>query len=361
MNRPSRRRVLFWLAAMLLALAAVHLLMLIRPVLSAVWTLAWKVLAPFFFATILSYLLHPLVGLLTRRKVPRGAAVLIIYAAFAVCAAAAIANLAPVFAGQLRELNERLPGLTMKAQHLVDDVKNSRSVPDAVRDGIGHAVRRAEKGIERLVADLAGGLGETLDVLFAAFIVPFVAFYMLKDFPMFEKAAFSFLPERYRRDAAAMLKAIDEALGRYVRGQITVCLIVGLLAYAGYWLIGLEFSLLLAGIVAVFNIIPYLGPFFGALPALLVASTESLRLVLLAAAVNLAVQVLEGNVISPMVMGRSLRLHPLTIMLAVLAGGEAFGILGLILAVPAYVVLKVIVQHAAVFRAKFRTGGPAGG
>jgi len=361
MNRLTRRRVLVWLAALLLALAAIYMLMLVKPVLSAAWTLVCKVLAPFFFAVIISYVLHPLVGLLTRRRVPRGAAVLIIYAVFIVVAAVALANVAPVFAGQLKEMNERLPGLTMKAQDLVEDVKNNRSVPEAVRDGIGRAVRRAEEGVERLVGNLAGGLGETLDILFAAFIVPFVAFYMLKDFPVIGKAASRLLPERYRRDAAAMLRDIDEALGRYVRGQLAVCLLIGALAYAGYRLIGLELSLLLAGIVAVFNIIPYLGPFFGALPALLVASTESLRLVLLAAGVNLAVQVLEGNLISPLVMGRTLRMHPLTIMFVVLLGGEAFGLLGLILAVPAWVVLKVVAQHAAAFRAKLKESQPSGG
>jgi predicted PurR-regulated permease PerM len=358
MNRLTRRRVLFWLVTALLLLAAIHLLVLIRPVLSAFWSLCEKVLAPFFFAVIISYVLHPVVGLLTRRKVPRSAAVLIIYAVFIACVAVVLANLVPMFAEQVRELNERLPGLTMKAQDFVDDVKNNRSVPDSVRDGIAGAIRRAEDGVARFIGNLAGGIGETLDILFAAFIVPFLAFYMLKDYQMIERAALTFVPERYRRDAVTMLKEIDEALGNYVRGQFTVCLIIGIMAYVGYWLIGLELPLLLAGIVALFNIIPYLGPFFGAAPALLVASTESLRMVLLAAAVNLAVQVLEGNVISPLVVGRKLQMHPLVIIFVVLVGGEAFGIIGLILAVPAYVVLKVIVQHAAVFRAKFREHEP---
>lgn len=360
MNGWPSRNALSWLLHALLLLAVVYLLVLIRPVLAAAWSLCKGVLAPFFFAVIVSYVLHPVVALLTRRKVPRSAAVLLIYAVFLALVTVALINLIPMFAEQVRELNERLPGLTMKAQHVVDGVKNHRLLPDSVRDGLGRAAARLEGGIARFIADLAGGIGATLDVLFVAFIVPFLAFYMLKDYQMIEKAALTFLPARRRRDVVTMLQDIDEALGRYVRGQLTVCLIIGIMAYIGYRLIGLELPLLLAGIVAVFNIIPYLGPFFGAAPAILVASTESFRLMLLAAGVNVAVQVLEGNVISPFVVGRKLKMHPLMIIFVVLVGGEAFGIIGLILAVPAYVVLKVVLQHAGRFRAKVREKDPAG-
>lgn len=361
MYRLLRRRAFSWLVFALMLLAAVYLLQLILPVLSVVWTLLKAVLAPFFFAVIISYVLHPVVEMLTRRKVPRSVAVLLIYAVFFAGIAVILINLIPMFADQLRELNDKMPGLTMKAQNLVDGVKNHRLVPDSVREGFHHAMQRMEDRIARLIGNMAGGIGETLDVLFAAFIVPFLVFYMLKDYQLIEKAALAFVPGRYRRITVDMLKEIDEALGRYVRGQFTVCLIIGVMAYIGYWLIGMELPLLLACIVAVFNIIPYLGPFFGAAPAILMASTVSLRMMLMVAGVNLLVQVLEGNVISPQVVGRKLQMHPLLIIFIVLVGGELAGIMGLILAVPAFVVLKVIVQHSAKFREKYREARQSGG
>lgn len=354
MNRLMRRRVFSWLLMTLLLLAAIYLLVLIRPVLSVVWTVCKAVLAPFFFAVIISYVLHPVVNMLTRRKVPRSVAVLLIYAVFIAVVTVILINLIPMFASQLRELNEQLPGFTAKAERFVHDVKNNRFVPDSVREGIHHAVNRLEAGIARLIGNMAGGIGATLDVVFAVFIVPFLVFYMLKDYRTIERAALTFIPARYRRDAVVMLKEVDEALGNYVRGQFTVCLIIGVMAYVGYWLIGMEFPLLLAAIVALFNIIPYLGPFFGAAPAILMASTVSVRMMLMVAGVNLLVQVLEGNVISPQVVGRKLQMHPLMIIFIVLVGGEVAGIIGLILAVPFYVMLKVIVQHAIQFRNKYR-------
>ncbi len=130
------------------------------------------------------------------------------------------------------------------------------------------------------------------------------------------------MPKGHRKHTIRILLDIDKALGNYIRGQFLVCLIIGLIAYIGYWLIGIPYPLLLASVVAVTNIIPYIGPFIGAAPALVVASTVSVKMVLYVLLVNTACQILEGNVISPQVVGRSLNLHPLMIIFALLAGGR---------------------------------------
>jgi predicted PurR-regulated permease PerM len=151
------------------------------------------------------------------------------------------------------------------------------------------------------------------------------------------------------------MKDIDQALGNYIRGQFLVCLIVGILAYIGYWIIGMPYPLLLASVVAVFNIIPYLGPFFGAAPAILMAFMVSWKMVLFVVIVNTICQILEGNVISPQVVGRTLHMHPLLIIFALLVGGEIAGVIGLILAVPLFAVMKVILQHFFAYYVKRKT------
>ena len=141
-----------------------------------------------------------------------------------------------------------------------------------------------------------------------------------------------------------MLKEIDEALGNYVRGQFLVCLIVGM-----------PYALLMASIVAVFNIVPYLGPFLGAAPAVVMASTISWKMVLMVIIVNWLCQLLESNIVSPQVVGKKLHLHPMLIIFALLVGGEIAGIVGLILAVPLFAVLKVIIQHFFAYYVKRKT------
>lgn len=182
-------------------------------------------------------------------------------------------------------------------------------------------------------------------MLFNAFIVPFLVFYILKDFEVFERMVVSCLPRSRRKSIVMLLKDIDEALGNYIRGQFLVCIIIGVLAYIGYAIIGMPYALLFACVVAVFNIIPYMGPFLGAAPAIIMATTLSWRLVLLVAVVNTLCQMLESNVISPQVVGRKLHLHPLLIIFALLVGGEIAGMIGLILAVPFFAAAKVVIQH----------------
>lgn len=166
---------------------------------------------------------------------------------------------------------------------------------------------------------------------------------------MFERTVVSCLPRSRRKSIVTLLKDIDEALGNYIRGQFLVCIIIGVLAYIGYAIIGMPYALLFACVVAVFNIVPYMGPFLGAAPAIVMASTLSWRLVLMVAVVNTLCQMLESNVISPQVVGRKLHLHPLLIIFALLVGGEIAGMIGLILAVPFFAAGKVVIQHIVAY------------
>lgn len=355
MSRWTGNRLLVWLAAALLVMASLYMLLLIKPLLAAVYAFLKAVLAPFVIALIVSYVLNPVVTLLSGRKMPRTAAVLLIYAVFVAAVTVVLMNLIPMFMSQLRELNEHLPQLSTKARAWMADINNSKWMPDSVSDGIQQAFKRLETWIVQSVGNAANTIGATINVLFVLFIVPFLVFYMLKDFRLLEQTALKVVPEKHRKHTVKMLVDIDDALGHYIRGQLIVCLIIGVLAYTGYWLIGMPYPLLLAGLVMVFNIIPYLGPFFGAAPAIAMAATVSLRMVLFVIAVNLIVQILEGNVISPQVVGRTLHMHPLLIIFVLLIGGQLAGVLGLILAVPVFAALKVVYQHWRIYYRSRRT------
>jgi len=352
MNRFVQSRVFVALVYIILGLTALYLLVLVRPMLWSVYGFFKAVLAPFLIAMIISYVLNPVVNLLHDRKVPRTAAVLLIYVVFIACCVVTLMNVIPMFMSQVDELNEHIPELTMRAQSLADHFNNHMVMPDSVRDGINRAVAGFEKQFAKAVADFLNNLDAVLNVLFLAMIVPFLAFYMMKDMDLFEKAALEYVPRARRKQAIRLMKEIDEALGSYIRGQFIVSFCIGILAYLGYLIIGLPYPLLMAGFVALFDIIPYLGPFFGALPALIVASTISWKMVLFVIIVNSVCQTLESNVISPQVVGRTMHMHPLTIIFVLLVGGELAGVVGLILAVPVYAALKVIAQHVFAYYIK---------
>ncbi|MDQ0877956.1 putative PurR-regulated permease PerM [Paenibacillus sp. V4I3] len=345
MERFWKNKWFVGLVYLLLVLASLYMLLKIKPIMFSVFTFIKAILTPFFIAVIISYILNPIVNILNQRKVPRTIAVLLIYSVFLSSLTVIIMNMTPMFVSQIAELNEHMPQMAMRAQSIVDGFNQNQLLPDSVRNGFNHSLTKLENSISMAISNYMNQIGNTINMLFIAFIVPFVAFYILKDFQIIEKTALAIVPREHRKRTIKLLIDIDTALGNYIRGQLLVCVIIGVLAYLGYWLIGMPYALLLASVVAVFNIIPYLGPFFGAAPAIIMASTISLKMLLFVALVNLAVQILEGNVISPQVVGRTLHMHPLFIIFALLVGGEVAGIVGLILAVPFFAVMKVIIQH----------------
>lgn len=344
MEQWSRSKWLRWMIGVLLTLIILYFVWLLRPMLQQVFLFLKAILAPFLVAMIISYVLNPIVSMLASRKMPRSIAVLLIYAVFLTTLAVIAMNLFPMFTQQLQELNEHLPEMTLRAQGLMRNL-NSRLIPPGVEMGMNNWFFQLENRLATGISHFLDNIGSTINLLFNAFIVPFLVFYILKDFDVFERTVVSCLPRSRRKSIVTMLKDIDAALGNYIRGQFLVCIIIGVLAYIGYALIGMPYALLFASVVALFNIVPYMGPFLGAAPAVIMASTISLRLVLLVAVVNTLCQMLESNVISPQVVGRKLHLHPLLIIFALLVGGEVAGMIGLILAVPIFAAGKVVLHH----------------
>ncbi|WP_217594822.1 AI-2E family transporter [Cohnella sp. GbtcB17] len=355
MNRLSQSRLLAVLVYIVLALLALYLATLVRPMLLSVWRFVKAVSAPFLIAMIIAYVLNPIVAMLHHRRMPRTAAVLLIYAVFVCSSVVVLVNVTPMFAAQVRELNEHMPELTMRAQSLVDNFNKNDSLPDTVRSGINRAVFGLEKQISVRISDFLNNIGAVVNVIFLLMIVPFLVFYILKDMDVFERAVLKYLPRARRQGTIRLFKEIDMALGSYIRGQFIVSLCIGLAAYIGYLIIGMPYPLLMAAFVALFDIIPYLGPFLGALPALVMASTISWKMALFVVIVNTLCQTLESNVISPQVVGRSMKMHPLTIIFVLLIGGELAGVVGLLLAVPFYAALRVVVQHLFAYYIRRKT------
>ncbi|TCS94896.1 AI-2E family transporter [Hazenella coriacea] len=331
----------------LIVLAILFLLTQMSPYIRWIISFIKSVVGPFFVAMIISYLLNPIVNLLSQRTVPRSIAVLLIYSLFILSMITLVMNMVPHLEEQLYELAEHLPQWNEKIQNMIQEYNDHGKdmLPIGIQAGIEKSLVRVEQGIGDMVGNMMGGIGTTINQIFLVFIIPFLAFYMMKDAQSIERSVVTLLPGEKRRGLIRLMRDMDHALGNYIRGQLLVCIVVGLLAYVGYLIIGIPYALLLAGLVSVFNVIPYLGPIFGAIPAILVALGESKEMVIAVIIVNFIVQILEGNVISPQIVGRTLHMHPLMIIFALLVGGEMGGIIGLLLAVPFFAMGKVVIEH----------------
>lgn len=358
MERITQNRLLGGAVLVLVLLGILFLLVQIQPLLRGIFFFIKAVLGPFLVALIISYLLNPIVNILAGKGFPRSFSVLLIYSLFIVTITVIIINLVPLFNLQLKELSEHFPEWNRQVQSWIEQYNHSKdSLPESVRQGIEKSLDRLENFVTDGVGNIMASLGTTVNQLFLIVIVPFLAFYMLKDVDVIEKTLITLLPVRRRKKVLHLFRDVDDALGNYIRGQLLVCGVVGLMAYIGYLIIELPYAMLLAAVVGIFNVIPYLGPFFGVIPAIFVALTVSKEMVLAVIIVNLVIQVLEGNVLSPQIVGRSLHLHPLFIIFALLVGGELGGILGLILAVPLFAVGKVVLEHVVDHLSNRTNGG----
>ncbi|MEH7522525.1 AI-2E family transporter, partial [Bacillus sp. JJ1503] len=177
-------------------------------------------------------------------------------------------------------------------------------------------------------------------------LIPFISFYMIKDYDLMKRTLWYLTPRKWRQEGILFLRDIDKSLGGYIRGQIIVCVAIGAISALLFWFVGMKYPLLLGLIIGLTNVIPYFGAFVGAIPAVIIAFAISIKMVIISVIIVFVLQFLEGNILSPLIVGKSLDMHPLVIMFALLAGGEAGGVIGLIIAVPVLAVIKVSLVHA---------------
>jgi predicted PurR-regulated permease PerM len=314
-----------------------------QPVVKVILT----VLFPFFIAALITYLLHPLVEKIHQMGLHRGLAVSIIYTLFFGGLGFALYKGVPVFIKQIRDLTENLPQFADQYRFWLREIQNKTSEwPMGIHERIEEGIVGFEGRLERLLSTVLTRMVNLFNSIFVIALIPFIAFYMLKDIKVLKKAAWYLTPRKWRQQGVHFLRDVNESLGSYIRGQLLVCVIIGTVSSVLFWFIDMKYPLLLGFIIGVTNVIPYFGPVIGAIPAVIIAATVSMKMVIFIVIIIFGLQFLEGNILSPLIVGKSLHMHPLMIMMALLAGGEVSGVVGLILGVPILAVVKVAILHA---------------
>ncbi len=305
-----------------------------------------KAISPFFIAAFITYLLHPIIEKIHENGLPRPLAILIIYLFFFGGIGYGVYKGFPLFLMQLKDLNEQLPQLTSLYKEWMTEIhERTSTLPNGVHERIEQGIDDLERAVEALLVRIMEGVKSLLNAFIIIVIIPFIVFYMLKDVTLIKKSAAFLTPPKWHESGKQFLHDVNESLGNYIRGQFFVCLIIGGVATLALWLFHVPYALLLGTIIGITNIIPYFGPIIGAIPAAIIAATVSTKLVIVVLCIVFSLQFLEGNVLSPLIVGKSLHIHPLFIMFALLLGGELGGVIGLILAVPILSVLKVSILH----------------
>jgi predicted PurR-regulated permease PerM len=304
------------------------------------------VFLPFMIAAFITYLLHPIVEKIHEGGLHRALAVCIIYFLFFGGIGLAVYKGLPEMIKQLKDLSESVPQIANQYMGFIDLVqKKTETWPDGIQERVNESIVVVEQRLAQLLEKIISIIFEIISSIFTIAIIPFISFYMLKDYTTLKKVVWYLTPRKWRRGGAHFLRDVDKSLGSYIRGQIFVCVVIGSLSATLFWIFNMKYPLLLGLIIGITNVIPYFGPVIGAVPAVIIASSLSIKMILITIGIILVMQFLEGNILSPLIVGKSLHMHPLVIMLALLLGGEMGGILGLILSVPILAIIKVGLVH----------------
>lgn len=345
--RDKHVRRLLQIAILLLSLLSIYIFLKLRLLWNPFFIMFEAIFYPFLVAAFIAYLLHPVIEKLQRTGIPRTISILIIYFLFFGLVGYGFYRGIPVLVDQLKDLSESLPQFTKNYNRWIESIRHQTNRwPEGIHGRIDQLFTDIELWISKLVEKLLHFFRGVFDYLLVLAIIPFLVFYMLKDHDQMKKAAWYLTPRKWRSKAIEFIKDIDKSLGNYIRGQLFVCCIIGTIAWLSFWFFDVKYALILGILVGITNIIPYFGPIIGAVPAIIIAATMSTKSVIIVISIIFVLQFLEGNILGPLIVGKSLHMHPVVLMFALLAGGEIGGVVGLMLAVPVLAILKVTIIHA---------------
>ncbi|MFO7272591.1 MAG: AI-2E family transporter [Sphaerobacter thermophilus] len=292
---------------------------------------------------------------LLERLMPRAVAIVLTMLSLVATLVLVLLILVPILIEQLSGLIDSIPDLADAGDRLLVDVivalqerglvsPDTQAVIEDVRQG---ALERATQVAESLLANILGAASSVFDLGVKTFGIIFVAIYLVIDSRRVKAAYLRLTPSHYRRDAMVLWDEFGSSLSRYLGGLTISLLVQGALSGIALWILGVPYPLLLGAWVSLTAIIPYLGAFLGAIPAVLLGFYQSPTTGVLVIVLYIAIQQVESNLLTPRIQGQAVRVHPIIVLLSVIAASEIDGLRGAIFAVPILAVLRVLLDFLA--------------
>ncbi len=314
---------------------------------------------PVLVSTVLFFILKPLARWFEGKKVPRTLSVILSIVIALIVIAALVFYGGNFFVAQITEFVKALPEYSQVWTEKITELLENEFIAEHV--SIASIKQRLSENIGTLVNSVSSGvftlISSTVDIGTKIVIIPFILFYMLKDSNKLVGGIIKMVPQKKEQDVRKMLRDLNNVMSAYIVGQCIVALCIGILMTIGYLIIGMPNALVLGMFAMITTIIPFIGPFLGIVPALFIGFGISWFMILKILIVFVVAQQLEGNFISPVVMGNKLSIHPLMIILLVILAVRLYGVLGAFIVVPAYAMIKVIFGYALSWTKEAKAAG----
>ncbi|HSJ34830.1 MAG TPA: AI-2E family transporter [Acidimicrobiia bacterium] len=342
------RRIAFTVWATIGVIALIWIFLVVADSVRIIWL-------PLAFAGGLTLLLNPVVDALERVRVPRLLGTIFAFLVAASLIAATVVLLIPALQEQGSDFAAQLPSLYDGVVRWLNEVSETVGIDlgevwtsETIKEWIQNPDNQAT--IQDLLGGFGSGAGRILrgvtETIAVALLAPVLAFYMLMDSTKFKQRSLELTPPPHREEVSYVTGQVVTALGSFVRGQLLVALIVGILSSIGLYFLDLPFWLLIGLTAGFLNLVPFVGPFVGgALAAIVALFNGSLSQALWAVGIFTAIQQFDNHVVTPLVQRARVNLSPLVIVLALIAGGSLAGLLGVVLAVPIVTALRIVAGH----------------
>ncbi|WP_258088474.1 AI-2E family transporter [Weissella fangxianensis] len=356
LEHVKRSKTLFWTIELLAVALLVLIVAQLRFILEPIGQFIGAVFVPLIISGFLYYILNPVVGALQKvplsktRHVSRGWAITIVMLLLLSILVALLLTLLPALVDQIASLVKNIPILVDTIQHWANQISQ---INFSKEYGIDFNLDKLQQEVQNIGKTVVSGMATSLSAVIAkltgftvtAITVPVMTIYMLNDGHKLAPFIQKVFPSKQQARISDILGRLNQTLAQYISGQVLEMIFVGVFTAVGYFMIGQKYALLLGVFAGITNMIPYVGPYIGLVPALFVALTDSFWQAIWVIVVVLIVQQVDSNLIYPRVMGASLHVHPLTIIVLLLAAGNIAGIAGMILAVPFYAVIRTVIVY----------------
>lgn len=310
---------------------------------------------PVLLSGVLFYISEPLQRWLEKKGLPRWGSISTIVLVLAGLVTGLLLIIGNPIAEQVNRLVQNAPSIGDKIMDATDFIlENKDNLPPQVENFIDSVTNSIQDIVVVGSKSIVNFVSGTVSTIFTLILVPFFYIFMLKDHEKFAPNIYKLFTGERRTWVKKTLEEINEVLKNYVQGQVLVSLILATMMLIGYLIIRLDYALLLAIFSFFMNMIPFIGPWISLAPAILVAIIQDPILVVWVCVITLVAQQLESNLITPNIMGKSLDIHPLTVITVVLAAGNIGGFVAIMIGIPTYAVLKVIVKNIYEERKKIK-------
>lgn len=304
-----------------------------------------KVISPLFIGVILAWLLSPVVDKLIEKKVPKVVACIIVYTILIGIIFIILALFIPNIISQIKDLIAAMPNILEELKEMINGFlgNNDSASIDHIRKGIFKTVGDISTSFSTALPNtLIGGTKSFISSITTFVLGLMISFYLSYDYHLMTKKIYSLIPKKQHDNAKDLIRRINSSLRSYLQGVLLVMLLVFVSQAIGLTLAGLKAPLIFALFCAITDVIPYFGPWIGAIPAIIVGFTISPATGIFTIISIIIVQTLENNFYQPLIMGHTMKLHPVVIMIGLLIFGHFFGIIGMIIATPLVAVIKII-------------------